>query len=302
MSNQSKFSDGANVAHGKGSNYPKFGIDVRLDSKLDEDDNPFFRMYDASKPEGEREVKITTPVTGPLIGMAMRLEGYDKNTKTGYSSTPYFANNNRVAVFARGGVDSGKKVFDGHADEAADWIRKNAENCKKRRLFFIASLKKSKGKNEVKIVEITSNLTMSIEEINNDMKEILKSHTIILTPVRFDKRTKLSKEGAKALDSLITNKKMEMGYAKVSKGMLIDDKMWDEYIAAGRNLKDIQNEYISWMEFVKSGGQQEHEGRPQHEIHQESPITNEEYFGEARDVRSTSSEVANEDFGDDLPF
>ena len=233
MSWKDKLSESQKTA---GSARPDFlkHVTMRLEMKDDKSSgkgNTAFSYWDRDK---EEKVFINKPLTGVLIGSAMKLSSFDKNIGrnggTITSSIFYKLADNAIA-FASGEIE-----FKGTAGSIKEEILNQAGTCKTLRVYYIL--------NENGLYEISTSISFSILEVGGIEPSLFSSNLAVLTPniynpsdSKFDARFK------KILGKLAETNKPR--YASIS----IGETITDEY-AEKIGLEPIIDKYTEFREYT----------------------------------------------------
>ncbi len=223
-------------AHGGGSDFVKLDVAMRYDLKDDESGNISFSYYSR---EEEKHLFSRKPIEGILIGSANIMSAYDDDlgTKGGtYMSSPYFTNNDHVALFAPGksGYDV---VFRGLVSEAEAWINANStsQRATKRKVLYVLNLKG--------IISIITNMTIAIDQMRQ-VQESLLDNFVKLTPRRYNPDSpNISKKAQDILGKFA--RKNPPKYANIELSGVITDESYN-------TLKgdEVLDKFLAWKKSI----------------------------------------------------
>lgn len=262
MSNNESYSSVAGHTHkgGGGGYFPKFLADKRFTVRLSKDKKAAgFEFYDKEADDGKggKGVSKLSPstITGPYIGKAMGLQGFKKQGKIWYRSTPFFSKRDEAVVFKTVNGTS-EKVFKGTSEDAQKFIAVEVLGpVKKFQILYVAVV----TDNGAFVVQINTNLTMAIHDFKRLNVDSFKSNCISVSPVVLDKeeaKKTLDKIAKDALDATLNGKdgEDELGYGKLGVGPLIDQNIEAAFGAKGRTLVSMLKEFVTWRDHVTGGG------------------------------------------------
>ena len=246
--------------------------------------------------EGERK-SLASPIIGHYIGEAMCVEAFEdslgKNGGT-IKSSPYFSNGMIVLY----DPTSSKPVFKGSMAECEAWAGANLSSkmLKKRRLLYVAT--------KSGLIEINTNLSLSIDEKERFGNDNLMNNVISLTPAIYDPEDKtISKKTHEFLKIAKRNKPCYVKFGIVRKSMEDD---YSEF-----NTDQCLHNFVLWKESKMPNGKVENiESQPfvQNDIKAEDkPKVDKRGFDPiippSDPIRSGKSFIDSSDnFDNDLPF
>lgn len=183
-------------AYGEAKNYAKLNPDFRL--KMSEEKGVSVFRMSVKKDDGSyQNYDSSEPLIGVIIGEAMMFSAFDQSFgKSGgtFRSAPYL-DSDKICLFD----PTGKVAVKGTKDDCKAFIAKNTNA--KEKVSRLTYFKTKKG-----LIEITSNMTMSIDE-SKKSKSLWADNVLKLTPRLYDPADKtLSKDTHKFLKVAIKNR------------------------------------------------------------------------------------------------
>lgn len=228
------YKDSLKKSQNQSGERPRLDLTYIFETKGDDGGTPCFRYWDKEACENKY---IHNPINGIFIGSAMKLSIFDDSDSKGMSyNSDYYFSNNKIALFNPFSKDR-RPVVSGTKEDIEKFAADLTGNIKKCKTIFLYT---KQG-----LVEISTNLTIAIDQLSVDTNTFLDNE-IILTPALYDPEDETISAGAKKWLGKFAPKNPPK-YANITIGDHITLTPEEEKILVG-----IVENFDKWCEFKKS--------------------------------------------------
>lgn len=222
------------------SNAPKLDIINHLDVKVNEATGKIsFHWFDRSKDEGERDQFSSKPITGILIGSALKITAFDQGLEAMWFTSMYFTNADSIVLFEPA-ANGPKKAMVGTPKQVDEYLGAKRLTVKRQCILFVLTFKG--------LVQIKTNLILSIGQLQakvngKQLRDQLSDYMIVLNPVEYDPAdTQWSKDTKKYLGPFAEKNRPK--YASISLGDEISEELLVQMKA-----EEVMDNYRAWKEY-----------------------------------------------------
>jgi len=267
---------------GEGGSYPKLNISTYLDVK-ESGSGTAFKYY---VKEEKINKYIKAPISGVLIGKGFKCSAFDDNYGANggtFKSSMYLSNKN-ITMFS----PSGKDRMTGSKEDISNWLisQKIGDKVSVKMCLLVAT---RRG-----LIEIQTNASIAIDQLNNDIGEASFDHMMSFTPTVYSPETPGLKKAKEHLGKFAATNPPK--YASMAIGELITDAYAEEV-----NIEKFAKEFEVWKKFVTKGGVAEDETTEEPAQSNSSPSQTVTPGFDQIPV-GTPSISDNQGISDDLPF